>query len=73
MPKPKQKQPPTMSDVLRQTIRESGIPLLTLADATGVQRASISRFVNESQSLRLDCADMLARHFGLVLIQQGAE
>ena len=62
-----------MSDVLRQTIRESGIPLRTLADAAGVQRASISRFVNESQSLRLDCADMLARYFGLVLIQQGAE
>ena len=62
-----------MSDVLRQTIRESGIPLLTLADATGVQRASISRFLDESQSLRLDCADMLARHFGLVLVKHGAE
>ncbi len=73
MPKPKKKQLPMMSDVLRQTIRESQIPLLTLADATGVQRASISRFVNESQSLRLDCADKLARHFGLVLTQQGAE
>lgn len=73
MPKPKRKQPPTMSDVLRQTIRESGIPLLTLSEAAGVQRASIIRFVNESQSLRLDCADKLARHFGLVLVQQGAE
>ncbi len=73
MPKPKKKQPPTMSDVLRQTIRESQIPLLTLSDATGVQRASIGRFLSESQSLRLDCADKLARHFGLVLIQQEAE
>ena len=73
MSKPKTKQPPTMSDVLRQTIRESGIPLLTLAEETGVQRASIGRFVSESQSLRLDCADKLARHFGLVLVRQGAE
>ncbi len=73
MPKPKKTQPPTMSDVLRQTIRESGIPLLTLADATGVQRASIGRFLNESQSLRLDCADKLATHFGLVLVKQGVE
>ena len=74
MPKPKKKQqPPTMSDVLRQTIRESEIPLLTLSDATGVQRASIGRFLNESQSLRLDCADKLAAHFGLVLVKQGAE
>jgi len=73
MPKPKQIQSPTMSDVLRQTILESGMPLLTLAEATGVQRASIGRFVSESQSLRLDCADKLARHFGLVLVQQGAK
>ena len=70
MTKPKKTQPPTMSDTLRETIRESGIPLLTLAEATGVQRASIGRFLNESQSLRLDCADKLARHFGLVLVKQ---
>jgi plasmid maintenance system antidote protein VapI len=67
MPEPTRKQPQTMSDVLRQTIRESGIPLLALSKATGVQRASISRFLNESQSLRLDCADKLAAHFGLVV------
>ena len=73
MPKPKQKQPPTMTDVLRQTIRESGLSMLRLSEATGVQRLSIARFLNESQSLRLDCADKLARHFGLVLVQQGAE
>ena len=74
MPKAEtRKQPPTMSDVLRQTIRESGIPLLTLSKATGVQRASIGRFLNESQSLRLDCADKLAAHFGLVLVKEEAE
>ena len=73
MPKPKKKQPPTMTDVLRQTIRESGISMLRLSEATGVQRLSIARFLNESQSLRLDCADKLARHFNLVLTQQGAE
>jgi plasmid maintenance system antidote protein VapI len=70
MPKPKRKQPPTMSDVLRQIIRDSGIPLLSLSKATGVQRASISRFLNESQSLRLDCADKLAAHFGLALVKE---
>lgn len=62
-----------MSDVLRQTIVESQIPLLTLSNATGVQRASISRFLNESQSLRLDCADKLAAHFGLALGKEEAE
>ena len=62
-----------MSDVLRQTILESKIPLLALSKATQVQRASISRFLNESQSLRLDLADKLAAHFGLVLVKKDAE
>jgi plasmid maintenance system antidote protein VapI len=71
MPKPKKT--PTMTDVLRQTIRESGIPMLRLSEATGVDRLSIARFVNESQSLRLDCADKLATYFGLVLVKQRAK
>ena len=54
-------------------ILESKIPLLALSNATGVQRASISRFLSESQSLRLDCADKLAAHFGLVLVKKEAE
>lgn len=62
-----------MSDVLRQTILDSEIPLLTLSKLTGVQRGSISRFLNESQSLRLDCADKLAAHFGLMLVKEDAE
>lgn len=73
MPKPKREQTPTMSDVLRKTIRESDVSMLRLSQATGVDRLSIARFANESQSLRLDCADKLAAHFGLVLVQQGAK
>lgn len=73
MPKSTRKQPPTMSDVLRKTILDSEIPLLTLSKLTGVQRGSISRFLNESQSLRLDCADKLAAHFGLMLVKEEAE
>ena len=42
--------------------------MLRLSEATGVQRLSIARFLNETQSLRLDCADKLARHFGLQLM-----
>ncbi len=55
------------SDVLRRTIRESGVPYLTLARVTGVQRASIQRFVDGRTSLRLDKADKLAAYFGLEL------
>lgn len=40
---------------------------LGLETATGLTRASIMRFCRGSQSLRLDMADRLARHFGLEL------
>lgn len=59
--------PTTMTDVLRRAIVESGTPYLTLAQATGVQRASIMRFATGQRSLRLDMADRLAEHFGLTL------
>lgn len=56
-----------MSEVLRQAIRESGLALLRIAADTGVERASISRFVRGERSLRLDIADRLAAYFGLTL------
>jgi plasmid maintenance system antidote protein VapI len=59
------KQP--ITDLLRRTIIESEIPLLKLEKETGVQRASIRRFVQRENSLRLDMADKLAAYFGLAL------
>ena len=59
--------PAPISDLLRRTIAESGVPLLRLERETGVTRASIMRFVRGSQSLRLDMADRLAAYFGLEL------
>ncbi len=56
-----------ISKRLREAIIESGIPLLQIEQATGVQRASLSRFLNGKQSLRLDIADKLAVYFGLEL------
>ena len=56
-----------MSAVLRQEIRKSASSLYKIAKNTGITRASLSRFVPGSQSLRLDIADRLAAHFGLVL------
>ena len=49
------------------TIIASKIPLLTLANETGVQRLSIGRFIRGTNSLRLDIADKLAAYFGLAL------
>jgi plasmid maintenance system antidote protein VapI len=59
-----------ISDVLRQAIKNSGVPLLVLERETGVQRASIRRFIDNKQSLRLDVAAKLAAHFGLELVKR---
>ena len=40
---------------------------MRIANETGVQRASLSRFVRGKNSLRLDVADKLAAYFGLKL------
>ncbi|WP_439626761.1 helix-turn-helix domain-containing protein [Gemmata sp.] len=56
-----------MSDILRQAILDSGLPLQRIEEETGVQRASISRFVRGERSLRLDFADKLAAYLGLTL------
>ena len=57
----------SVSDVLRRTIVESGVSYNALQRETGVSRASIMRFVEGRQSLRLDMADRLAAYFGLAL------
>lgn len=56
-----------ITDVLRQTIIDSGLPHLRIEQDTGVQRASIRRFVRGLNSLRLDIADKLAAYFSLTL------
>ena len=72
MSKPKKKKlPPTMTDVLRETMLASDVPLLTLERETGVKRASLRFFLRGERSLHLDIADKLAAHFGLVLVKQG--
>ena len=61
------KQSAPITDLLRETIIASKMPLLTLEQETGVQRASIGRFIRGERSIRLDIADKLAAYFGLAL------
>jgi plasmid maintenance system antidote protein VapI len=56
-----------ISETLRRAVLDSGLPLLQIAEAAGVERASLSRFVRGERTLRLDMADRLAAHFGLEL------
>lgn len=65
MAKPKKTSP--ISDPLRAAISESGIPLLTIEQETGVKRQSIMRFLRHERSLRLDIADKLSAYFELEL------
>ena len=53
-----------VTDLLRSTIVESGIPYNQLERATGVHRASIMRFLR-GHSMRLDLAERLMVYFGL--------
>jgi plasmid maintenance system antidote protein VapI len=57
----------TISETLRQAVRDSGLPLQQIAEAAGVERASLSRFIRGQRTLRLDMADRLAAYFGLQL------
>jgi transcriptional regulator with XRE-family HTH domain len=59
-----------MTEILRETIRKSEIPLLRLSNETGVERGSLIRFLRGDQSLRLDKADLLADYFKLTLAQR---
>lgn len=65
------KAPPTMTAVLLSTIKDSGQSLYAIAQATGVDKAALGRFVAGKQSLRLDIADKLAAHLGLELSAKG--
>lgn len=57
----------SISGLLRKAILDSGLPMIRIAEATGIQRASLIRFTRGDQSLRLDVADKLAEFFGLKL------
>src|SRR5579871_1571027 len=60
-----------MADALRDAVQKAidvgSATLLGLEKETGVQRASIARFLAKKQTLRLDLAAVLASHFRLVL------
>jgi plasmid maintenance system antidote protein VapI len=58
----------TMTEALRRMFASSGLTYLQIERATGLKRASIMRFVQGEQSLRLDCADRLAAFFGIHVV-----
>lgn len=62
----------SISETLRRAIITRRLSHAALEQATGVDRASISRFVARERSLRLDKADRLADFLGLFLQKEEA-
>ena len=58
---------PTITEVLRAAIDQSGLTLYRIGKAAGVDTASLRRFARGDMSVRLDKADKLAAYFGLRL------
>lgn len=65
--------PSDLSGRLRQAIRASGQSLGQLAEATGVHKAQLSRFLRGERSLRLDAAEKMCDHLGLRLTGPGLD
>lgn len=65
MPEPK-----TMSAVLKAAVNDAiadGATFRSIERESGVLRQSLMMFVKDEQGLQLSKADLLAKHFGLVL------
>lgn len=56
-----------VTDTLRETIKKSDLSLYELARRTGLERASLSRFVRRERHLRSDAIDKIAAFFDLAL------
>lgn len=52
---------------LREAMAASGKTQTELSEATGIQQASLSRFLTGKRGLRIEDADKLAAYFGLEL------
>jgi transcriptional regulator with XRE-family HTH domain len=63
----KSKSHPTLTDVLRAAMEQSGLTVYRIGKATGIDAANLRRFVRGEMSVRLDKADRLAAYLGLRL------
>jgi plasmid maintenance system antidote protein VapI len=61
----------TMTELLREALAEAD-SIRAVARHNGLDHSSLVRFANGEQSLRLDLADKLAAHFGIVSTRRKA-
>ena len=64
----KSKPQPTLTNVLRAAMEQSGLTVYRIGKATGIDAANLRRFARGDMSIRLDKADRLAAYLGLRLV-----
>ena len=64
---------PKVSEALRQAIVDSGRPMTSIEQATGVHNSTLSRFLRGERTLTLTTVDILAAHFELELVTRSPE
>ncbi len=62
----------SMTEALRREVEFSKKTIYAIAGDTGLQKASLIRFMAGESSLRLDKADILAAYLGLELVRTRA-
>jgi hypothetical protein len=58
----------TVSDTLREAIRNASVTRYRIACDTGIAESALSRFVSGERSLDLTSVDKLCEYLGLVLV-----
>jgi transcriptional regulator with XRE-family HTH domain len=66
--KPRSSKQPPASEVVREAIRDSGLPIRELARRTGVEPSVLSRFMSEQVGISLSTFEKLADEFGLRVV-----
>jgi len=59
--------PKDLAEILRRAVRDSGLPLLTIADKTGAGVSTLSEFM-AGADMRLGTASKIAAFLGLELV-----
>ncbi len=67
MKKARPKRKPTVSHLLRETIRERGMTAYSAAKQAGVSVDAVQRFLNDERGLNLKTVDKLANALDLTL------
>jgi hypothetical protein len=63
---------PSIADLLRREIKQSGETLSAIARATGVLQPPLWRFANEESDLMLDSIEKLLDYFGYEVVKKGS-